>query len=60
MSRAIGVMIVLMLLVAFMVSTFVGIVLNTTITLAFLGVATSLIGVPFGWELVRRNGSSSR
>ena len=59
-SRAIGVTIVLLLLVAFMISTFIGIVLNTTITLAFLGVATSLIGVPFGWELVKRNGSSSK
>ena len=59
-SRAIGLTIVLILVAAFMVSTFAGIVLDRTLSLAFLGIASGLIGLPSGWQLVRRNGNSRK
>ncbi len=53
-SRVIGVSIILILLAAFMVSTFAHIKLDATVVLAFLGIATTLIGVPAGWNIVIR------
>lgn len=59
-SRAIGVWIILCLLAAFMVSTFAEIRLDSTVVLAFLGVATTLIGVPAGVNIVIRRQDNSK
>ena len=58
-SRSIGLTIVIVLLVAFLISVYTGVVLDKSLTLAFLGIASALIGLPTGWQLVRRNGSSN-
>ena len=59
-SRAVGLLMVVILLVAFLISNFAGVSLDPTLTLAFLGVASGLIGLPSGWQLVRRNGNSRK
>lgn len=66
-SRATGIIMALALLVAFLASFVASAVgaknarLDPTITLAFLGIASFLIGIPSGVQLVagRRNGSES-
>jgi uncharacterized membrane protein len=55
-SRAVGLTIVLVLLIVFCIGFFAHVDLDRTITLAFLGIASGLIGLPSGWQLVRRNG----
>ena len=50
-----GLLIVVALLVAFLAGFATGRHLDTTLTLAFLGVASSLIGIPSGWQLIRRD-----
>jgi hypothetical protein len=47
-----GLLIVLALLPVYLL----GLKRDPTVTLAFLGVATTLIGLPAGWQLVKRNG----
>ncbi len=47
------------LLLAFLVEDALGRRIDTTITLAFLTIATGLIGLPSGYSIVKRNGSSS-
>lgn len=59
-SRSVGLTIVLILLVVFVIGFFTGVSLDRPITLAFLAFASGLIGLPSGWQLVRRNGDSSR
>lgn len=59
-SRTVGLTIVLVLLVAFLIGFFAHIELDRTLTLAFLGIASGLIGLPSGWQLVRRNGEGSK
>jgi hypothetical protein len=59
-SRGVGVFIALVLLFSWLVATFVHVTLDRTVTLAFLGLATTLVGGPSGWQLVRRNGESSK
>ena len=54
-SRAIGVLIIVSLLGAFLAAFILQRTLNTTVVLAFLGVATSLIGLPSGLQVVLRN-----
>ena len=53
--RVSGLLIVIALLVAFLAGFATGRHLDTTLTLAFLGVASSLIGIPSGWQLIRRD-----
>jgi hypothetical protein len=55
-SRAIGAAIVLLLFVVFVISFFTHTEIDRTITLAFLTVASGLLGIPSGWQLVKRNG----
>lgn len=59
-SRAVGLTIVLVLLVVFVISFFTKITLDTTLTLAFLTIASFLLGAPSGFQLlIRRNGDGS-
>ena len=51
-SRIIGLVIVIALLVAFLL----GRPLDRPIALAFLGIATGLLGLPSGYSVVKRNG----
>ncbi len=56
-SRATGLTIALLLLVAYLVSFALGKPLDRPILLAFLAFATTLIGAPAGWQfVVRRSG----
>ena len=57
-SRIIGLVIIIALLATFMVAFITAKPLNSSLTLAFLGVASGLIGLPSGWQLIRRNGAS--
>jgi hypothetical protein len=52
--------IVLALLIAFLIGQFTHRQPDRTLTLAFLGIASGLIGLPSGWMLVRKNGDSSK
>lgn len=57
-SRLAGLTIVAVLLALFVVGFFAGIALDTPVTLAFLTIASGLIGLPSGVQLVlRRNGN---
>jgi hypothetical protein len=58
-SRAAGLTIVFALLLAFLVEDALGHRINTTVTLAFLTIATGLIGLPSGYTIVKRNESSN-
>jgi hypothetical protein len=56
-SRLAGLVIVFALLILFLVSSALGKSVDHATTLAFLGIATGLLGIPAGWYLVRRNGA---
>lgn len=45
------------LFLAFILATEFGRPLDRAVVLAFLGVSSTLIGLPSGWQLVRRNGN---
>jgi len=49
--------IIFSLLVAYLVATVLGKHLDAPIALAFLSIATGLVGVPSGWTLIKRDGS---
>ncbi len=54
-SRLVGLIIVLALLIVYVA----GWKRSPTVTLGFLTIASALIGLPAGWQLVKRNGSST-
>lgn len=55
-SRAAGLTIVIAVLVVYVA----GLKRDTNVTLAFLAVATGLLGLPSAFQIVRRNGGSSK
>ena len=59
-SRGCGLVIVLSLLVAFLVASFAHVQLDSTVVLAFLGIAGGLLALPSGWKLVKQNGGSPK
>lgn len=56
-SRAVGIIIILSLLVVFVCSFILDRPLDSVITGAFLGIATLLVGGPTGLRAVRQNGN---
>jgi hypothetical protein len=58
-SRALGVFIIVSILVSFIVDDALGRSPDTAISLAFLTIATGLVGIPSGYSIVKRNGSSN-
>jgi len=58
-SRASGLAIIFSLLVAYLIAEAFGTRLDAPIALAFLSIATGLVGAPSGWLLIKRNGSSN-
>ena len=56
-SRAVGILIIVSLLLAFLASFVLDRPLDQVVTGAFLGVATVLIGGPTGLQVALRNGN---
>lgn len=52
-------MIIFALLVGYLVAQAVGKHLDAPIALAFLSIATGLVGAPSGWLVIKRNGASN-
>jgi hypothetical protein len=51
--------IIFALLVGYLVAQAVGKHLDAPIALAFLSIATGLVGAPSGWLVIKRNGASN-